>query len=91
MIRHNAGWISNPNPVEPMRERINQMREGAGQDVRLATFGTATETRLLARASINLGLGRVALLLPTLPKDESLRLLDDNAAMVDRYRGLESV
>jgi hypothetical protein len=62
------------------------MREGAGQDVRLATFGTAPKPDSW-HALDDLGLGRVALLLPTLPKDESLRLLDDNAAMVDRYRG----
>src|SRR5262252_6709053 len=35
-----AGWKSNPNPVDAMRKRIDQMREGAGRDVALAMFGT---------------------------------------------------
>lgn len=33
-----------------------------------------------------LGFGRVSLL-PTLPADESLRLLDDNAELMAQYRG----
>jgi hypothetical protein len=35
----------------------------------------------------DLGFGQVALLLPTKPLDESLRLLDKYATQVDRYRG----
>jgi hypothetical protein len=34
-----------------------------------------------------LGFGQIALLLPTKPLDESLRLLDKYAALVDQYRG----
>jgi probable F420-dependent oxidoreductase len=86
VIRHNAGWISNPNTVEALRKRIDQMREGAGHDVPLATFGTPPKPNYW-HALDDLGFGRVALLLPTLPTDESLRLLDDYAAMVDQYRG----
>lgn len=86
VIRHNAGWISNPIPVESLKKRIDQMREGAGHDVPLATFGTPVKPDYW-KALDDLGYGRVALLLPTLPKDESLRLLDDYAAAVDRYRG----
>lgn len=86
VIRHNAGWISNPIPVESLKKRVDQMREGAGHDVPLATFGTPVKPDYW-KALDDLGYGRVALLLPTLPKDESLRLLDDYAAAVDRYRG----
>lgn len=86
VIRHNAGWISNPTPVEALRKRIDQMRDGAGHDVPLATFGTPPKPDYW-HALDDLGYGRVALLLPTLPTDESLRLLDDYAAMVDQYRG----
>ncbi len=35
VIRHDAGWISNPLPVEPLSKRIDQMRDGAGHDVPL--------------------------------------------------------
>jgi probable F420-dependent oxidoreductase len=85
VIRHNAGWISNPNPVEAMRKRIDQMRDGAGHDVPLAIFGAPPKPDYW-HALDDLGFGRVGLLLPTLPTDESLRLLDDHAAMVDQYR-----
>jgi hypothetical protein len=34
-----------------------------------------------------LGFGQLALLLPTRPLDESLRLLDEHAALVSQYRG----
>jgi len=86
VVRHNAGWISNPNPVEALKKRIGQMRDGAGHDVPLAMFGTPVE-RDYWHAVDDLGFGQVALLLPTLPKDESLKLLDEYAAAVGQYRG----
>jgi probable F420-dependent oxidoreductase len=85
IIRHNAGWISNPSPVEHLKKRIDQMREGAGHDVPLATFGTPVDPDYWHGLD-DLGYGRVALLLPTQPKDESLRLLDEYAAAVEKYR-----
>ncbi len=86
VIRHEAGWISNPTPVKSLKKRIDQMRDGAGRDVPLATFGTPVKPDYW-KALDDLGYGRVALLLPTLPKSESLRLLDEYAATVDNYRG----
>jgi len=85
VVRHNAGWISNPNPVEALKKRIGQMRDGAGHDVPLAMFGTPVEPDYW-HAVDDLGFGQVALLLPTLPKDESLTLLDEYAAAVGQYR-----
>jgi probable F420-dependent oxidoreductase len=86
VIRHEAGWISNPLPVEHLTKRIGQLRDGAGYDVPLAQFGTPVDPDYW-RAVEQLGFGEVALLLPTLPRDESLRLLDDYAAAVAQYRG----
>jgi len=86
VVRHNAGWISNPNPVEALKKRIGQMRDGAGHDVPLAMFGTPVEPDYW-HAVDDVGFGQVALLLPTLPKDESLKLLDEYAAAVGQYRG----
>ena len=85
VVRHNAGWISNPNQVEALKKRIDQMRDGAGHDVPLAMFGTPVEPDYW-HAVDDLGFGQVALLLPTLPKDESLELLDEYAAAVGQYR-----
>jgi probable F420-dependent oxidoreductase len=86
VIRHDAGWISNPLPVEALTKRIDQMREGAGRDVPLAMFGTPNDPDYWSAAK-DLGFGRLALLLPTLPLAESLRLLDEYSALVDQYRG----
>lgn len=86
VIRHQAGWISNPLPAEHLAKRIGQMRDGAGHDIPLAQFGTPADPDYW-RASEDLGFGQVALLLPTKPRDESLRLLDEYAAQVAQYRG----
>jgi len=86
VIRHDAGWISNPFPAEVLAKRIGQMREGAGHDVPLAQFGTPLDAAYWHSAE-DLGFGQVALLLPSVPRDESLRLLDEYAALVAKYRG----
>ena len=86
VIRHEAGWISNPLPVDDMARRIEQMRDGAGHDVPLSMFGTPQDLEYW-RAAEDLGFGQLNLLLPTKPLDESLRLLDEYAASVQRYRG----
>ena len=86
VIRHDAGWIANPGPVEHLKERIDQIQDGLGHEVPLATFGTPVDLDHW-RALDDLGFGRVALLLPTKPKDETLQLLDKYQAAVEKYRG----
>ncbi len=86
VIRHDAGWISNPLPVEALTRRIDQMRDGAVHDVPLAMFGTPQKPDYW-RATEELGFGQLALMLPTRPLDESLRLLDEYAALVNQYGG----
>jgi probable F420-dependent oxidoreductase len=86
IIRHDAGWISNPLPAENLKKRIDQIRDGSGHDVPLAQFGTPVDLDYW-QAAEELGFGQVALLLPTEPHDESLRLLDDYANKVASYRG----
>jgi probable F420-dependent oxidoreductase len=86
VIRHDAGWISNPLSVESLTKRVDQLRDGAGRDVPLAMFGTPQKPDYW-RAAEDLGFGRLALLLPTQPLDESLCVLDEYAALVGQYRG----
>ncbi|MBX9980623.1 MAG: LLM class F420-dependent oxidoreductase [Mycobacterium gordonae] len=86
VIRHQAGWISNPFPIEEVARRVKQLRSGAGHEVPLAMFGTPNNLEYW-RAAEDLGFGQLGLLLPTKPRDESLRLLDDYAARVAQYRG----
>lgn len=86
VIRHEAGWISNPLPVEHMGKRIEQIRAGAGHDVPLSMFGTPVDPDYW-HAVEELGFGTLNLLLPSVPRDESLKLLDDYAEAVGKYRG----
>lgn len=85
VIRHDAGWITSPFPVDVLRPRVDQLRESAGHDVPVTIFGPTRDLDYW-RAIEELGVGRLALLLPSLPRDESLRLLDEYAAAVLRYR-----
>jgi probable F420-dependent oxidoreductase len=85
VIRHGAGWISNALPVEQLTQRIDQLRDRAGHDVPLAMFGAPADPGYW-RAAEGLGFGRLALFLPPRPLDESLRLLDELAALVNQYR-----
>jgi probable F420-dependent oxidoreductase len=86
VIRHDAGWIANPFPADQLGKRIDKMRDGLGHDVPLATFGTPQDPEYW-RSLEDLGFGQAALLLPTKPRDETLRLLDEYAALVAKYRG----
>jgi probable F420-dependent oxidoreductase len=86
IIRHEAGWISNPFPIDHLKRRIDQLREGAGHDVPLTTFGTPIDPEYW-RGLEDLGYGQANLLLPTKPQDDSLRLLDEYADQVAKYRG----
>jgi probable F420-dependent oxidoreductase len=86
VIRHEAGWISNPMPAEHLANRIKQIRDGAGHDVPLAMFGTPVDPDYW-HAVEELGFGTLNLLLPSVPRDESLKLLDEYAEAVGKYRG----
>ncbi|OBC04603.1 F420-dependent oxidoreductase [Mycobacterium sp. 852013-50091_SCH5140682] len=85
VIRHGAGWISNALPREALAKRIAQIRDGAGHDVPLAMFGTPLKPDYW-RAAEDLGFGQLGLFLPSVGKDETLRLLDDYAAQVQQYQ-----
>jgi probable F420-dependent oxidoreductase len=87
VARHDAGWISNPLPVEQLTQRIDQLRDAAGREVPLAMFGAPPKDLDYWRAIDDLGFGRVGLILPTRPLDDSLRKLDEYAEQVSRYRG----
>jgi probable F420-dependent oxidoreductase len=86
VIRHDAGWISNPLPADVLEKFVGKMRDGLGHDVPLMQFGTPVDPEYW-HAAEELGFGSIDLLLPTAPRDKSLRLLDDYAAAVAKYRG----
>ena len=86
VIRHDAGWISNPLRVDRLVNRIGQLRTGGGYDVPLSMFATPLKPDYW-HAAEELGFGQLNLFLPSKPRDESLRLLDEYAAQVEQYRG----
>ncbi|MCV7282172.1 LLM class F420-dependent oxidoreductase [Mycolicibacterium flavescens] len=86
VIRHRAGWMSNPLPVPRLAKRIEAMRAGADHDVPLTTFGTPVDPGYWDELQ-KLGYRQANLLLPTKPLDESLRKLDEYAERVAEYRG----
>ncbi|UXA17227.1 LLM class F420-dependent oxidoreductase [Mycobacterium sp. SMC-4] len=86
IIRHGAGWISNPLPPDMLARRVEQIRDGAGRDVPLTTFGTPANPDYWA-ALDELGYRQANVLLPTKPLDESLKRLDAIAEKVGAYRG----
>ncbi|MGE0215707.1 LLM class F420-dependent oxidoreductase [Mycolicibacterium sp.] len=86
IVRHGAGWMSNPLPVPRLTKRIEQIRQATDRDVLLTTFGTPVKANYW-QALEELGYRQANLLLPSVPRDESLRLLDDYAKVVADYRG----
>lgn len=84
VIRHGAGWIANPLPVERLAARISAMREGAGREVPVAMFGAPVDPDRW-HAYQELGIESLGLNLPSAPRDESLRLLDEFAEAVSRF------
>jgi len=86
VIRHDAGWIANALPANTLQTFIDKMRDGLGHDVPLAQFGTPVDLDYW-HAAEELGFGDIALLLPTEPRDQTMRRLDEYADAVTRYRG----
>jgi len=87
VIRHGAGWISMGSlSIEELTKRVSQIRDGADRDVPLMMFGVAPNEFDYWRAAEKLGFGQLALMLPTLPLNESLHLLDEYAAAADQFR-----
>ncbi|MEN3222265.1 LLM class F420-dependent oxidoreductase [Mycolicibacterium porcinum] len=85
VLRHGAGWISTAQPRDVLAKRIGQLRAGADYDVPLAMFGAPVKPDYW-RAAEELGFGQLALFLPSVGKDESLRQLDEFAEQVRRYQ-----
>ncbi len=84
VARHRAGWMSNALPVNLLSMRVDQMRAATGGNVPLAMFGAPVDLEYW-RAAQELGFGRLGLMLPSRPLDETLRLLDEFAAAVQAY------
>ena len=86
ILRFKAGWLSFAFPAEHLGQRVAQIRAGADYDVPLAITGAPIDPDYW-QAVEALGFGSVGLDLPSVPLDDTLRLLDEYAEAVRRYRG----
>lgn len=84
IARHRAGWLSNPLPVDTLRMRVEQLRDRAEHDVPLRIFAGPNDLGYWGDVD-ELGFEEVQLLLPTKPRDESLRILDQLAERVAQF------
>ena len=57
VIRHEAGWISNPLPVEHLAKRVGQLRDGAGHDVIIFDSFDSSCTTAVERIKAIVGCG----------------------------------
>jgi alkanesulfonate monooxygenase SsuD/methylene tetrahydromethanopterin reductase-like flavin-dependent oxidoreductase (luciferase family) len=75
------GWLANPLPGPELAARIAALRDHVGRAVPVTVTAVPPDPDVLTTYA-ELGVERVALLLPTTPRDETLRALDDLAALV---------
>ncbi|MFF0497316.1 LLM class F420-dependent oxidoreductase [Nocardia aobensis] len=82
-VRLGIGWV--PNGVADPSEVPAQLAAVGDSDIPIAITPVAPDPALLD-AYAEAGVERVTLSLPTLPESESLRALDEFAAVAERYR-----
>jgi probable F420-dependent oxidoreductase len=75
------GWLANPLPGPAMADRIAALTDHIGRAVPVTVTAVPPDPGLLA-AYAALGVERVALRVPTAPRDETLRALDNLADLV---------
>ncbi|GAA3737979.1 LLM class F420-dependent oxidoreductase [Salinactinospora qingdaonensis] len=88
VLDYGDGWLPRwRGEVEPLRERIAELRRrcAAEEHPRLpvTVFGMSAKPETLATAIAELDADRLLVTLPTMPRDETLRYLDDLAATID--------
>ena len=77
-------WMPNAARAEDLAAGIARMREGAGREVPVATYGTRPKADVIEQYA-ELGVDRVLLYLPTVPHDESLSRLDHLAELARSF------
>jgi len=84
ILRHRAGWIAIPFPIDAVKKRLDQIRAGADYEVPLRMFAVGDDPAYWAAAA-ELGFEELCLDLPTTSLDESLRILDGLAESVAKF------
>jgi probable F420-dependent oxidoreductase len=74
------GWLANPLPGPEMADRIDRLRDHVGRAVPVTVTAAPPDPGLLT-AYAELGVEHVTVRIPTRPRDETLRELDELAAL----------
>jgi probable F420-dependent oxidoreductase len=85
VARLGDAWLANRLPPDKLEPMMGELREVAGRDVPVSVFNASTEPEDL-QAYARLGVERVLLGLPTLPKGETFDHLDELAQLATDAR-----
>jgi len=86
VAEHATAWMPNPKPnPADHAAALKEIRERAGREVPFTVYAAPSNPEVL-NGYAELGAERILLYLPTKPKDETLRLLDELAATAAAYR-----
>jgi probable F420-dependent oxidoreductase len=86
VAEHATAWMPNPKPnPADHAAALKEIRERAGREVPFTVYAAPSDSEVL-NGYAELGAERILLYLPTKPKDETLRLLDELAATAAAFR-----
>ena len=84
LVELGDAWMPNAARAEDLAEQIVRVRDRAGRDVPVTTYATRRKPEVI-EAYAKLGIDRILLYLPTLPREESLARLDELTETVRRF------
>jgi probable F420-dependent oxidoreductase len=79
IARLNAGWIALSSTADALSAQLDELRAVAGTDVPTIAIHVGEPTAKAVEGYLSLGVERVLLELPTEPRDQTLRHLDEMA------------
>lgn len=77
-------WLANRTTPEKLAPQIEQLRSVAGRDVPVTVYAASDDAATI-EGFTQLDVERLLLYLPTRPESESLKVLDQLAAVADRF------
>ena len=77
IARLNAGWLSMSSSVDALTGQLEELRAEAGRDVPVINVHMGKPTAKEIEGYLRFGVERVLVELPTEPRDQTLRRLDE--------------
>jgi probable F420-dependent oxidoreductase len=86
VAEHGSAWLPNPKPKPADHAAaLKEIRERAGREVPFTVYAAPNDPEVI-NGYTELGAERILLYLPTEPRDQTLRLLDELAGTAASYR-----